>query len=90
MGGPRAKGQADLAARRRDQVREASARDADRRIADGMIRVAIWVPQDHVDALSGYALELTERRPALSLLKAPYSASGRQPCTERHRLYFDG
>lgn len=72
-----ARGGADSAARRRDQVREASARYADRQLDLGMARVAVWVPQEHVDELRGYALKLTKRRPAPSSQKAPKSAPGR-------------
>jgi hypothetical protein len=60
----RAKGRADSAARRRGQVRDASTRYADRQLDLGMIRVALWVPREHADALRAHARLLTERRPA--------------------------
>jgi hypothetical protein len=42
-----------------------------------MIRVALWVPQEHADELRAHARLLTERRPAPSPRKAPHSASER-------------
>jgi hypothetical protein len=40
-----------------------------------MIRVALWVPQEHVGELRAHARLLAKRRPAPSPQKTPHSAS---------------
>ncbi len=60
---------------RQRQVRDASARYADRQFGLGMIRVALWVPQEHVGELRAHARLLAKRRPAPSPQKTPHSAS---------------
>ncbi len=65
----------DDAGRKRDQVRDASARYADRQYNAGLVRIAVWVPREQAAELRVHARRLVERFGAPSLPNDPQSAS---------------
>ncbi len=54
----------DGADRKRDQVRDASARYADRQYDAGLIRIAVWVPREHAAELRTQARRMVEQASA--------------------------
>jgi hypothetical protein len=43
---------------KRKQVRAASSRYAAKRASEGLVRIAVWVPQEHADLVREYAAGL--------------------------------
>lgn len=43
---------------KRKQLRAASSRYAAKRASEGLVRIAVWVPEDHADRVRDYAAGL--------------------------------